>query len=105
MLNDEEVQQVKLVLSLGGWNNVMRPRIENRSRQATKALVLSRAERTSQFAGQDFDTDDDVLRAIIRDCEWMIYSWLNEVAVADQNRRRDELDRQDSNGTTAGANR
>ena len=94
MLTDEEVQKVRLVMASLGWNDVIRPAIENRGRQAVKALVLSRSERANQFKGTDFDTDDDVLRALIHDCEWMISVWQNELAVAEHNRRLDELDRQ-----------
>ena len=98
-LNQEQVQKVRLVLAASGWNDVMRPALENRGRQALKALTLSRTERGAAFKGTDFDTDDDVLRAIIRDCEWMVVVWQNEIAVAEHNRRLDELESQ-PNGTT-----
>jgi len=94
MLTDEEVQKVRLVMASLGWNDVILPAIVNRGKQAVKALVMSRAERSNQFKGTDFDTDDDVLRALIRDCEWMMATWTNELAVAEHNRRLDELDRQ-----------
>lgn len=58
-----------------------------------KALVLTRSERSHEFKGSDFDTEDDVLRAIIRDCEWMVVVWNNELKVAEHNRRADELER------------
>ena len=91
-LNQEQVQKVRLVLASTGWNDVMRPALENRGRQALKALTLSRTERAGAYKGTDFDTDDDVLRAIIRDCEWMAVVWTNEIAVSEHNRRLDELD-------------
>lgn len=59
-----------------------------------KALVMSRAERAAHFKGTDFEADDDVLRAIIRDCEWMVYAWVNELATNEANRRNEELARQ-----------
>jgi hypothetical protein len=96
-LNEEQIDKIRLVLQSTGWNDVMRPALENRGRGALKALALSRSERAEQFKGGDLDTDDDILRAIIRDCEWMVSVWSNEVSVFDYNRRRDELDRQDSN--------
>lgn len=94
-LSDADVQKIRLVLASSGWNDVMQPAIERRGRQAVKALTLTRAERGEEFKGTDFDTDDDVLRAVIRDCNWMIVVWPNEVAVSDANRARDELDRQE----------
>ena len=103
-LNDEQVQKVRLVLASSGWNDVMRPALENRCRQAVKSLTLTRSERATQYKGTDFDTDDDVLRALIRDCEWMVVVWANELSVAEHNRRVDELDRQAENGTALGAN-
>lgn len=95
-LNETQVQKVRQVLASSGWNEVMKPALIKRGQQAVKALCLSRTERTSQFKGGDFDTDDEILRAIIRDCEWMVVVWENEVSVAEYNRRRDELDRQNS---------
>jgi hypothetical protein len=81
------------MLASSGWAAI-RARLENRAHTATKALVMTVAERSKSFSGQDFDASDDALRVMIRDCEWMIYSWENEVAVAGHNQRRDELDRQ-----------
>ena len=95
-LNDEQCQKIRQTMMTAGWNEVMKPSLENRGRQAVKALCLSRSERATQFKGGDFDTDDEILRAIIRDCEWMTAVWSNEVAVNEYNRRRDELDRQNS---------
>ena len=103
MIDEVEAQKLRVTLTTSGWHEVMRPRLANRARQATKALVLSAAERSREFAGTDYDTDDNVLRAIIRDCEWMTVCWNNELSVFDQNRRTDELLRQDV--SLAGANR
>lgn len=91
-LNPDQIEKVRLTLVTSGWNDVMRPSITNRGHNAVKALVLTRSERTAVYKGSDFDTDDDVLRAMIRDCEWMVSAWDNEVRVADHNRRLDELD-------------
>jgi hypothetical protein len=104
MLNDEQSQKIRLVLQSSGWNDVIRPAIENRGRSAVKALTLSRSERAEQFKNTDFDTEDDVLRAIIRDCNWMVVCWYNELNVYDHNRKLDELERQESNAGTAAAN-
>jgi hypothetical protein len=103
-LNEEQIQKIRMTTSTSGWNEVMRPALENRGRQAVKALTMTRTERAAQFAGTDFDTDDDVLRAVIRDCTWMVGCWTNEIAVAEHNRRLDELDRQASNQDTSSSN-
>ena len=104
MINDEQAQKLKLVLSTSGWNDVMKPTIENRGRQAVKALTLTRSERAAQLKGTDYDTEDDVLRAMIRDCGWMIELWQRELYAWDHNQRLDELDRQESNQGTPAAN-
>ena len=100
-LNDEQVQKVRQVLVTGGWREVMRPAIENRGRQAVRALTLSPTERAAEFKGSDFDTEDNVLRAIIRDCTWLAMCWDNEILVHDHNRQADELDRQNQETTAA----
>ena len=103
-LNEEQIQKVRLVLASSGWNDVMRPAIENRGRQAVKALCLAPTERAAAFKGSDFDTEDHVLRAIIRDSEWMLVCWDNELKVFEYNRRLDELDRQETNPASASPN-
>ena len=64
---------------------------------------MTRAERTGSFKGTDFDTEDDVLRAFIRDGEWLLVAFQNELAVWERNRQLDELERQ-STDPSAGAN-
>lgn len=96
-LSEEEAQSVRLTLASTGWTNIIAPTIENRGREAIKALTLSRTERAAAYKGTDFDTDDDVLRATIRFTKWIMTSFSKAVEVAEFNRRRDELDRQDSN--------
>jgi hypothetical protein len=92
MLTPEQAQQVSIVLSLGGWNEVMKPALLQRREVAMSALVLSRSERQTKLKGTDFDTEDDVLRAIVRDCTWMTSIWDTELKVARHNQQRDELD-------------
>lgn len=94
MLGEEDIQKVRLVLASDGWNHVMKPALHRRGTQALKALALTRPERAVQMKGSDFDTDDDVLRAMIRESEWMLSAWDNEVLVFEHNRKRDELARQ-----------
>ena len=97
-LNEEQIQKIRHTLSTSGWYEVMKPALENRGRNAVKALTQSRSERAVEYKGTDFDTDDDVLRAVIRDCTWMVGCWGNEIAVAEHNRTLDELDRQSASG-------
>lgn len=102
MLNAEQIDKVRLALSGDGWNHVMKPAIINRGRQALKALALAPGpERSAEYKGTDFDTDDGVLRAMIRDCEWMAVVWDNEVSVHDRNRQLDELDQAANPNRTA----
>ena len=101
MLSADEVQEIRLVLATRGWNHVIKPAVMNRGRQALKALALTRSERAQQFAGTDFNTEDDVLRAMIRDCEWMSVVWDNEVRVHDYNRAVAERDESSNTPPTA----
>lgn len=92
MLDEASIQKVRLVLASDGWNHVIKPLVARRGQQAINALKMTRSERAgSNLKGSDYDTDDDVLRAMIRECEWMLVVWDNEVAVYEANRRRDEL--------------
>ena len=91
MLDETQIQQVRMTLATDGWNRVIKPLVQKRGNAAVKALTVTRSERAVDFKGSDYDTEDDVLRAMIRDCEWMLVVWDNEVLVHDQNRRRDEL--------------
>lgn len=88
MLDETQVNKVRLVLQSAGWNDVMRPTYLQRANEAIKTLCLSRPERAGQFA----NTEDETLRAIIRECEWMLNVWPNEIKVFELNRQRDELD-------------
>ena len=94
MLTSEQVEQVRTILSSSAWNDVMKPVLMNRAHTALKALVLDSAEREGDYKGME----DTAIKARIRECEWMLSAWVNEVAVHDHNRRRDELDRQ-TNGS------
>jgi len=91
LLNDEQIEKVRLVLMTAGWNEVMRPALLERGRHAMKALALTPNERDKEYKGSDYNSDDDVLRAMIRDCEWMVVVWENEINVFNLNRRREEL--------------
>lgn len=103
MLNEDQINKIRVVLTGDGWNDVMKPKIADRARTAIKALTLSRSERATSYAKTVFDTDDDVLRAMIREDEWMVTAWENELLVHDRNARLDELDR-GRDGTPSTAN-
>lgn len=94
MLSPGQIQMVRLTLTTDGWTKVMLPALQQRVLLATKSLCLTRSERAVQYKGSDYDVEDDVLRAMIRDVEWMTFAWVNEIRVHDQNRQRDELVRQ-----------
>jgi hypothetical protein len=101
MLNEDQIQKVRQALTTSGWNEIMRPAILNRGKQALNALVLGPAERQSQ-GGEFKDTDDALLRAYIRDCEWMATCWQNEINVFDYNRRQEELQARQSGAEPPG---
>jgi hypothetical protein len=89
-MNDEQIGKVRILLMSTGWNDVVKPSLALRANSAIKALILSPAEREGEFK----DMDDAAIRARIREAEWMLTAFVNEVAVADHNRRMDELQRQ-----------
>jgi len=94
VLNEDQVQKVRMTLMSSGWNEVMRPIAARRAQEVIKALVLSPGERTGEFK----EKPDDALRAIIQESEWWLTVWENEVKMFDINRRMDELRRQDGAG-------
>lgn len=94
MLNEEEIQKLRLALATDGWNHVMKPVLQRRLATAMKALALTRSERAGQYPKSEYDTSSKDLRAMVRECERMLVVWDNEVLVFDQNRKRDELARQ-----------
>lgn len=97
MLSEEQVQKIRHTLSTSGWTDVMHPAIVNRGNSALKALTLSPDER--RMVGGEFkDTDDFLLRAIIRDAEWMIACWQNEIKVFEMNRQLEEIQSQQNGG-------
>jgi hypothetical protein len=89
-LDEEQVGKIRLLMASSGWNDVMRPVIAKRAHEALKALVLHPAERAGEYKG----LDDGVIRAKIKECEWMLTAWANEIVVHDHNRQLDELERQ-----------
>jgi hypothetical protein len=86
-LNEEQIAKIRLMLQSSAWNDVMKPAIATRANAAIKALILTPSERTGEFKGMD----DSAIRAQIREAEWLLTAFVNEIAVFDHNRRVDEL--------------
>jgi hypothetical protein len=96
-LNEDQVGKIRGLLQSSAWNDVMKPAIAQRANAAIKALILTPAERSGEYK----DMDDAAIRAQIREAEWLLAVFVNEVAVFDHNRRVEELQRQDDPETTA----
>lgn len=94
MLTQEQAEKLRLLLFSGGWNEVMRPAIENRLRSHVKKLTLWPSERKAE------DQDDTKLRAQAEELQWMLSAFENELKVEEYNRQVDELHRQ-TNGIAA----
>ena len=90
MLNEEQVQKVKLMISGSGWNDVLRPVIAKRAQDAIRSLVIPPEQRSGEHKG----LSDDALRAKLQEAEWMLVAWDQEVKVFEHNRRLEELERQ-----------
>jgi len=95
-LNEEQVSKIRLLLASSGWTDVVKPALANRANAAIKALVLTPAEREGEYK----NLDDSALRARIREAEWMLTAFPNEVVVFDHNRRLDELQGQNPESPT-----
>lgn len=91
-LNEEQVGKIRGLLQSSAWNDVVKPVVATRANTAIKALILTPAERTGEYK----EMDDAAIRAQIREAEWLLAVFVNEVAVFDHNRRVDELQRQEN---------
>lgn len=91
-LSAEQINKLKVTLASEGWTEVMKPALLGRSKEALKALVLTIPEREKQ-GGEFRLVDDSGLRHAIREIEWMLAVWHNEIAAYDHNQRLDELER------------
>lgn len=87
-LTEDQIKLVKQGLQSSFWNEIVRPAIAQRGNNAIKLVAVEQAER----AGEWKDLSDAQLRAIIKDCEWMLTCWNTEIAVFEHNRRLEELD-------------
>lgn len=90
MLTEDQVNKIRQTMATSGWNDVVIPAAMNRGKQALIALTLSPPER--EKAGGEFaHFDDSLLRAVIKDSEWWVAAFVNEVKMHDYNRRQEEL--------------
>jgi len=96
-LTEDQAQKLRLGLMGSAWREIMQPATQSRASSAIKALCLSLGERKTH-GGEFKDCSDDELRATIRECEWHLSVWLNELKVFDFNRAQDELQRQNGGG-------
>ena len=93
-LTDDQAQKIRIGLMSAFWREIQQPSIQNRAHEAIKALCLTLEERKAK-GGQFKDLADGDLRAVIRECEWGLSAWHNELKVFDFNKAQDaELERQ-----------
>lgn len=97
MLDQEEVGHLRRMMQTEGWSKVMKPYLVNRGNNLIRALCRAPSERPSPYK----DLDENVMRGELRAIEGLL-NWVeNEVAVADHNRQRDELDAANGRGEPA----
>jgi len=84
MLTNDQTDKLQLLLSTTGWNEVMKPALENRVRQAIHSLILPAAQRAEE------DRNDETLRARIEELTWMLTQWQKEIDVNRHNRQLEE---------------
>jgi hypothetical protein len=89
-MTEEQIQKVIETVNSSGWKEVMEPAYAQRARTALAAVALDPEERKAS-GGEFKDLGDAQLRAIIRECEWMLGVWRNQITVYHRNRARDEL--------------
>lgn len=95
--NEAQLEATRTLLVSDGWNGVVKPSIARWANEAIKALILQPSERGGVFKTMT----DDAIRERIRAAEWLLSAFANEVAVADFNRRLDELQGQPAGGEPA----
>ena len=86
-LTEEQIQIVKQGLAGSFWNDVVVPTLAQRGNSALRILKLFPNERE----GDSAKMTDDELRAQIREAEYLLSVFKNEVTVYEMNRRREEL--------------
>jgi hypothetical protein len=96
-LSEDHIQKLRLTLQGGGWQQVMQPATHARAQEAIKALCLNVEER-KRAAGVFKDLSDDELRVTIRECEWHLTVWGNELKVFDFNKAQEQQHQNQENG-------
>lgn len=99
-LSEDQAQKLRMGLMSAAWREIMQPATQGRAQAAIKALCLTEGERKTH-GGEFKDCGDDELRATIRECEWHLSVWHNELKVFDFNRAQDELQRQQNGEVTS----
>jgi len=97
-LDPDQINKLRLTVSSAGWNDVVEPAIARRAQEAIKGLVLLPSERSGEFK----DMTDDQIRIRIKEAEWFLAVWRNEIRVHDFNRQNDELMKAESQDGPAG---
>lgn len=101
MLNQEQIEKLRLMLAGSGWRDVVLPVLRSRANELLKTLCLLKAERQEPYKSIE---NDDLIRGEIRSLEWVLAAFPNEIAVYDHNRRMDELQGAGGGDTAAAAN-
>jgi len=86
MLNQEQIEAVKVTLGTAGWKGVMQVIYANRGQQLIKALVMTPDKRSGELAGNS----DEMIRGRISEIEWTLTAWHNELVNHEVNRRQEE---------------
>ena len=100
-LTEDQAQKLRVGLMGAAWREIMQPATQSRANNAIKALCLSVGERKTH-GGEFKDANDDELRATIRECEWHLSVWSNELKVFDFNRAQTEQLRQQNGNEILG---
>jgi hypothetical protein len=87
-LTEEQINLARQGLNSSFWNDLVKPVLAARGNQALRSLTLFPSERKGDHAG----LTDDQLRCVVKEVEWMLSCWSNEIAVFEHNRRIEELD-------------
>jgi hypothetical protein len=87
MVTDTDADALTQMMYTDGWNKVVKPWFANRANSAIKALCIAPEQREGDAKG----LSDDALRSRIRECEYLLFGFQNEVTVNRMNRQREAL--------------
>jgi hypothetical protein len=100
-LDPDQIEKLRLTLTTSGWKDVMEPVIAKRAHDAIKSLVLRPSERSGEYK----EMEDSEIRARIKEAEWNLAVWRNEINIHDANRTMEELQRREDPTDPAGPGR